>query len=60
MFKSSGHFKVVWNGIQLTLTEKGYDIAMSHVDLMRQRAADKNYYECSDDCDEDLPDPDEP
>lgn len=60
MPKSAGEFKAVWNGIRLTLTEKEYDIAMSNVELMRQRAADKNYYECSDDCDEDLPDPDEP
>jgi hypothetical protein len=60
MPKSSRSFKAVWNGIRLTLTEKEYDIAMSHVERMRQIAADKKYYECSDDdCDEDLIDPDE-
>ena len=60
MLKSPGAFKAVWNGIQLILTEKEYDIAMSHVEHMRQIAADKKYYECSDDdCDEDVPDPDE-
>lgn len=59
MSKSSGHLRAVWNGIQLTLTEKEYDIAMSHVELIRQRTADKNYYECADGCDEDFLDPDE-
>jgi hypothetical protein len=42
MSKLSGEFKAVWNGIQLILSEKEYDIAMSHVEHMRQVAADKN------------------
>jgi hypothetical protein len=41
MSKLSGEFKAVWNGIQLILSEKEYDIAMSHVEHMRQVAADK-------------------
>ena len=44
MSKLSGEFKAVWNGIQLILSEKEYDIAMSHVEHMRQVAADKKYY----------------
>ena len=44
MSKSSGELKAVWNGIQLILSEKEYDIAMSHVEHMRQVAADKKYY----------------
>jgi hypothetical protein len=57
--KSSRHFEAVWNGIQLTLTEQEYDIAMSHVEHMRQAAADKKYYEISGDEEEDLLDPEE-
>src|SRR5512139_3383232 len=57
--KSSGEFKAVWNGIQLILTEKEYDIAMSHVEHMRQTAAGKNYYEYSEDEDEDFHEHDE-
>jgi len=45
MSKLSGEFKAVWNGIQLILSEKEYDIAMSHVEHMRQVAADKKYYQ---------------
>jgi hypothetical protein len=45
MSKLSGEFKAVWNGIQLILSEKEYDIAMSHVEHMRQAAADKKYYQ---------------
>lgn len=44
MSKLSGEFKAVWNGIPLILSEKEYDIAMSHVEHMRQVAADKKYY----------------
>ena len=44
MSELSGEFKAVWNGIQLILSEKEYDIAMSHVEHMRQVAADKKYY----------------
>jgi len=40
--KSSEEFKAVWNGIQLILSEEEYDIAMSHVEHMRQKAADRN------------------
>jgi hypothetical protein len=57
--KSSEEFKAVWNGIQLVLSEKEYDIAMSHVEHMRQAAADKKYYEVSEDDDEELFEPDE-
>ena len=45
MSELSGEFKAVWNGIQLILSEKEYDIAMSHVEHMRQVAADKKYYQ---------------
>ena len=45
MPKSSGELKAVWNGIRLILSEKEYDIAMSHVEHMRQAAADKKYYQ---------------
>jgi hypothetical protein len=61
MSKLSGEFKAVWNGIQLILSEKEYDIAMSHVEHMRQVAADKKYYqdpEVGED-DEDYIEPDE-
>ena len=61
MSKLSGEFKAVWNGISLILSEKEYDIAMSHVEHMRQVAADKKYYqdpEVGED-DEDYIEPDE-
>jgi len=58
--KASGEFKTVWNGIKLNLTEKEYDIAMSHVEHMRQAAADRKYYEYSEDDDEDILEPDDP
>jgi len=58
--KSSEEFKAVWNGIQLALSEKEYDIAMAHVEHMRQKAADRKYYENSEDDDDDIPEPDEP
>jgi hypothetical protein len=45
MSKLSGEFKAVWNGSPLILSEKEYDIAMSHVEHMRQVAADKKYYQ---------------
>lgn len=45
MSKTSGEFETVWNGIPLILSEKEYDIAMSHVEHMRQVAADKKYYQ---------------
>jgi hypothetical protein len=61
--KASGEFEAVWNGIQLILSEKEYDIAMSHVEHMRQTAADRKYYEISDDdvedIDKDILEPDE-
>jgi hypothetical protein len=62
MSKLSGELKAVWNGIQLILSEKEYDIAMSHVEHMRQVAVDKKYYEDSEvgDEDEDFIAPDEP
>ena len=62
MSKASGEFETFWNGIELNLTEKEYDIAMSHVEHMRQAAADKKYYEYSedDDEDEDILEPDDP
>ena len=62
MSKLSGELKAVWNGIQLILSEKEYDIAMSHVEHMRQVAVDKKYYEDSEvgDEDEDFIEPDEP
>jgi hypothetical protein len=61
MSKLSGEFKAVWNGIQLILSEKEYDIAMSHVEHMRQVAADKKYYQNPEvgDEDEDYIEPDE-
>jgi hypothetical protein len=34
--KASGEFETVWNGIKLNLAEKEYDIAMAHVEYMRQ------------------------
>jgi hypothetical protein len=43
--KSSRELKTVWNGIPIILSEKEYDIAMSHVEHMRQAAADKKYYQ---------------
>jgi hypothetical protein len=62
MSKLSGEFKADWNGIQLILSEKEYDIAMSHVEHMRQVAADKKYYQDPEDEDEneDFLEPDEP
>jgi hypothetical protein len=61
MSKLSGEFKAVWNGIQLILSEKEYDIAMSHVEHMRQAAADKKYYQNPEvgEEDEDYIEPDE-
>ena len=61
MSKLSGEFKAVWNGIQLILSEKEYDIAMSHVEHMRQVAADKKYYQDPEvgEEDEDYIEPDE-
>ena len=59
MSKISGEFKAVWNGIPLILSEKEYDIAMSHVEHMRQTSADKKYYEGSEGVDEDFLEPDE-
>jgi hypothetical protein len=61
MSKLSGEFKAVWNGIQLILSEKEYDIAMSHVEHMRQVAADKKYYQNPEvgEEDEDYIEPDE-
>ena len=61
MSKLSGEFKAVWNGIQLILSEKEYDIAMSHVEHMRQAAADKKYYQDPEvgEEDEDYIEPDE-
>ena len=61
MSKLSGEFKAVWNGIQLILSEKEYDIAMSHVEHMRQVAADKKYYQNPEvgEQDEDYIEPDE-
>jgi hypothetical protein len=59
MPKSSIAFKAVWNGIRLNLTEKEYDIAMAHVEHMRQEAVNKNYYEPPEEEDEDFDDPDE-
>jgi hypothetical protein len=57
--KASGEFEAVWNGIQLILSEKEYDIAMAHVEHMRQTAADRKYYEISEDDDEGIIEPDE-
>jgi len=61
MSELSGEFKAVWNGIQLILSEKEYDIAMSHVEHMRQVAADKKYYQDPEvgEEDEDYIEPDE-
>ena len=61
MSKLSGEFKAVWNGIPLILSEKEYDIAMSHVEHMRQVVADKKYYEDPEvgEEDEDYIEPDE-
>lgn len=62
MSNASGEFETVWNGIKLNLSEKECDIAMSHVEHMRQAAADRKYFEYSEDDDEDileLDDPDE-
>ena len=61
MSELSGEFKAVWNGIQLILSEKEYDIAMSHVEHMRQVAADKKYYQNPEvgEEDEDYIEPDE-
>jgi len=62
MSELSGEFKAMWNGIQLILSEKEYDIAMSHVEHMRQVAADKKYYQDLEvgEEDEDYIEPDEP
>ena len=60
MSKASGEFETVWNGIKLSLSEKEYDIAMAHVEHMRQAAADKKYFEYSEDDDEDILEPDDP
>ena len=60
MSKASGEFETVWNGIKLNLSEKEYDIAMAHVEHMRQAAADRKYYEISEDDDEDILEPDDP
>ena len=63
MSKASGEFETVWNGIKLNLTDKEYDIAMSHVEHMRQAVADKKYFENSEDDDaddEDILEPDDP
>jgi len=59
--KSSGELKAVWNGIPIILSEKEYDIAMSHVEHMRQAAADKKYYQDPEvgEEDEDYIEPDE-
>jgi hypothetical protein len=57
--KASGEFEAVWNGIQLILSEKEYDIAMAHVEHMRQAAADRKYYEISEDDNEGIIEPDE-
>ena len=62
MPNSSGELKAVWNGIQIILSEREYDIAMSHVEHMRQVAADKKYYqglEVREEDDDDI-EPDEP
>jgi hypothetical protein len=61
--KASGEFETVWNGIKLILSDKEYDIAMSHVEHMRQAAADRKYFENSEDDDaddEDILEPDDP
>jgi hypothetical protein len=58
--KASGEFETVWNGIKLNLTEKEYDIAMAHVEHMRQATANRLYYENSEDDDEDILEPDDP
>jgi hypothetical protein len=60
--RSLGEFQAVWNGISLILSEEEYDIAMSHVEQMRQVAADKKYYQDPEDGDEgeDYIEPDEP
>jgi len=59
--KSSRELKTVWNGIPIILSEKEYDIAMSHVEHMRQAAADKKYYQDPEvgEEDEDYIEPDE-